>query len=108
MLAATEAALRDGAGGGGTGAAGSSDIAVAAAAAQSDVIGAGRRLAPLDLHGLSGVEARAAVLTTLSQLQVGASELRVSLNLNSRSPHTCAACFIRRSIARSHSVRPAL
>jgi hypothetical protein len=34
------------------------------------VIGPDGCVAPVDLHGLSSVEARAAVLTTLSQLQV--------------------------------------
>ena len=43
------------------------------AAGASAVVGPDGRLAPVDLHGLSGAEARAAVLTTLSHLQVFAA-----------------------------------
>jgi hypothetical protein len=81
MLAATEAAMHGGAPfkrvplaagdlprGFGT----ATDAAAGpGAGGSSAVAGPDGRLAPVDLHGLSGAEARAAVLTTLSHLQVG-------------------------------------
>ncbi len=73
MLAATEAALRGGAAAGTPlapehlpGGAGSA----ASAGRGAEGGGGGAGLGPLDLHGLSAAEARAAVLTALSQLQV--------------------------------------
>ena len=81
MLAATEAAMHDSTAGKRASLAaadlprGFSAVADAAATGpgagnRATVIGPDGCLAPVDLHGLSSAEARAAVLTTLSQLQV--------------------------------------
>lgn len=83
MLAATEAALRGGASSRlplatadmPRGAATGVDAAAASGRSTADaVVGRDGRVAALDLHGLSGAEARAAVLSTLYQLQVMAGQ----------------------------------
>ena len=79
MLAATEAAMHDSTAGKRVplaagdlprGVSAAADAPVTADGGPGAVLGLSASLAPVDLHGLSSAEARAAVLSTLSQLQV--------------------------------------
>jgi hypothetical protein len=83
MLAATEAAMHDSAAGNGVplaatdlprGTSAAADALVAAEGGPTAVLGLSDSLVPVDLHGLSSAEARAAVLNTLLQLQVIAAQ----------------------------------